>query len=127
MKIRWSVEDEKGNSVDCFISLNANPKIEVDQAIINGKAVQVKEILELARQNKDVLMEGKALHEFLEGYLEQDVQSQEEIIKRCDETPGTKLDNLEIGRFPFSPLSEEEIEEEERREYENSWAASGRC
>ncbi|WP_353287734.1 hypothetical protein [Wolbachia endosymbiont (group B) of Gerris lacustris] len=128
MKIRWSAEDEKGNSVNCFISLNVNPSdIEIDQVTINGENVQVEEILELARQNKDVIMEDKALHEFLEGYLQQDVQSQEEIIKRCDETPGTKLDNLEIEQFSFSPLSEEEIEEEERREYENSWAASGRC
>ncbi|OCA05960.1 hypothetical protein [Wolbachia endosymbiont of Trichogramma pretiosum] len=54
-----------------------------------------------------MLIEGKALHEFLVGYLEQDVQSHEEIIKRCDKTPGTKLDNLEIGQFSFSPLSEE--------------------
>jgi len=128
MKIEWSAEDEKGNSVNCFISLNVNSgDIKVGQATINGEDIGLEEILELARQNKDVLMEGKILHEFLEEYLEQDVQSQEDIIKRCDETPGTKLDNLEIGRFSFSPLSEEEIEEEERREYENSWAASGRC
>ncbi|MFP3027710.1 MAG: hypothetical protein ACEY3L_16230 [Wolbachia sp.] len=128
MKIRWSAEDEKGNSVNCFISLNVNPsEIEIGQATINGKDVELDEILKLAEQSEDVLIEGKALHEFLEGYLEQDVQSQEEIIKRCDETPGTKLDNLEIGQFSFSPLSEEEIEEEERREYKNSRAASGRC
>lgn len=127
MKIEWSAEDEKGNSVNCFISLNVNSgDIKVGQATINGEDIGLEEILELARQNKDVLMKGEALYEFLERDLEQDVQLQEDIIKRCDETPGTKLDNLEIGRLSFSPLSEEEIEEEERREYENSWAASGR-
>ncbi len=45
MKIRWSAEDEKGNSVNCFISLNVNPsEIEIGQATINGENVQVREI-----------------------------------------------------------------------------------
>lgn len=81
MKIRWSAEDEKGNSVNSFISLNVNPsEIEIGQATINGKGVELDEILKLAEQSEDVLIEGKALHEFLEGYLEQDVQSQKEEI-----------------------------------------------
>ncbi|KLT22886.1 hypothetical protein wVul_0089 [Wolbachia endosymbiont of Armadillidium vulgare str. wVulC] len=115
LEIRWGAKNEK---VNCFISLNVNSgKIEIGKATINDKDVELDEILKLAEQNEDVLIEGKALHEFLAEYLKQDVQSQEEIIKRCDETPGSKLDNVKIGRFSFSPLSEEEIDEEEIRKF----------
>jgi len=81
MKIRWSAEDEKGNSVNCFISLNVNPsEIEIGQATINGKDVELDEILKLAKQSEDVLIGGEALYELLERDLEQDTQSQK---KEC--------------------------------------------
>ncbi|OCA05959.1 hypothetical protein [Wolbachia endosymbiont of Trichogramma pretiosum] len=53
MKIRWSAEDKKGNYVNYFISLNVNlSEIEIDQATINGKDVELDEILKLAEQSE---------------------------------------------------------------------------
>ncbi len=108
MKIRWSAEDEKGNSVDCFISLNANPSnIEIGQVTINGKDVQVREILELAKQNKDMLIENQALYEFLEECLENVLCEEEKNIqpqgKEVVTTPSSILHDVELDE-----ISEEE-------------------
>ncbi|WP_264377265.1 hypothetical protein [Wolbachia endosymbiont (group B) of Ochlodes sylvanus] len=108
MKIRWSEEDEKGNSVDCFISLNANPSnIEIGQVTINGKDVQVREILELAKQNKDMLIENQALYEFLEECLENVLCEEEKNIqpqeKEVVTTPSSILHDVELDE-----ISEEE-------------------
>ncbi len=104
MKIRWSAEDEKGNSVNCFISLNVNPsEIEIGQPTINGKDVELDKILKLAEQNEDVLIEGKALHEFLEGRLEYVLCEEEDIQPQGKETPSSILHDVELDE-----ISEEE-------------------
>ncbi|WP_264687161.1 hypothetical protein [Wolbachia endosymbiont (group B) of Rhopobota naevana] len=103
MKIRWSAEDEKGNSVDCFISLNANPsEIEIGKATINGKDVELDEILKLDEQNEDVLIEGKALHEFLEERLE---------YVLCEEEKNIQPQGKEVVTTPSSILHDVELDE----------------
>lgn len=108
MKIRWSAEDEKGNSVKCFISFNVNPsEIEIGQATINGENVQVRKILELAKQNKDMLIENQALYEFLEECLENVLCEEEKNIqpqgKEVVTTPSSILHDVELDE-----ISEEE-------------------
>ncbi|WP_254229647.1 hypothetical protein [Wolbachia pipientis] len=103
MKIRWSAEDEKGNSVNCFISLNVNPsEIEIGKATINGKDVELDEILKLDEQNEDVLIEGKALHEFLEERLE---------YVLCEEEKNIQPQGKEVVTTPSSILHDVELDE----------------
>ncbi|AZU37089.1 hypothetical protein BBB02_00260 [Wolbachia endosymbiont of Bemisia tabaci] len=106
MKIMWSAEDEKGNSVNCSISLNVNPgEIKIGQSTINGKDVELDEILKLAEQNGDVLIEGEALYEFLGRDLEQDVQSQKEEIVTLEAAVPVSLIS-----FSFDSLKPGELE-----------------
>ncbi|WP_341810882.1 MULTISPECIES: hypothetical protein [unclassified Wolbachia] len=108
MEIKWSAKNEKGEFVDCFISLNANSSnIEIGQVTINGKDVQVREILELAKQNKDMLIENQALYEFLEECLENVLCEEEKNIqpqgKEVVTTPSSILHGVELDK-----ISEEE-------------------
>lgn len=103
IKVRWSAEDEKGNSVNCFISLNVNSgEFEIEKATINDEDVELDEILKLAKQNKDMLIEGEALYEFLERDLEQVL---------CEEKKNVQPQKKEVVTTPSSILHDVELDE----------------
>ncbi|WP_108784024.1 hypothetical protein [Wolbachia endosymbiont of Bemisia tabaci] len=103
IKVRWSAEDEKGNSVNCFISLNVNSsEFEIEKATINDEDVELDEILKLAKQNKDMLIEGEALYEFLERGLEHVL---------CEEKKNVQPQKKEVVTTPSSILHDVELDE----------------
>ncbi|WP_264336753.1 MULTISPECIES: hypothetical protein [unclassified Wolbachia] len=103
IKVRWSAEDEKGNSVNCFISLNVNSgEFEIEKATINDEDVELDEILKLAKQNKDMLIEGEALYEFLERDLEHVL---------CEEKKNVQPQKKEVVTTPSSILHDVELDE----------------
>lgn len=103
IKVRWSAEDEKGNSVNCFISLNVNSgEFEIEKATINDEDVELDEILKLAKQNKDMLIEGEALYEFLESDLEHVL---------CEEKKNVQPQKKEVVTTPSSILHDVELDE----------------
>ncbi|XGA08463.1 MAG: hypothetical protein U0X86_000700 [Wolbachia endosymbiont of Xenopsylla cheopis] len=68
--ISWAVKDEPGKDSNCVIVLNMDSNIiSAIESSVDGQNVHLKEILELAKQNKAVLIEGKALYEVLENHL----------------------------------------------------------
>ncbi|KAL7635061.1 UNVERIFIED_CONTAM: hypothetical protein RMT77_014046 [Armadillidium vulgare] len=68
--LSWAVKDKSGKGSNCTIVLNMDPNaIITTESSVDGKNVNLKEILELAKQNKAVLIEGKALYEVLENRL----------------------------------------------------------
>lgn len=103
IKVRWSAEGEKGNSVNCFISLNVNSsEFEIEKATINDEDVELDEILKLAKQNKDMLIEGEALYEFLERDLEHVL---------CEEKKNVQPQKKEVVTTPSSILHDVELDE----------------
>lgn len=102
IKVRWSAEDEKGNSVNCFISLNVNSsEFEIEKATINDEDVELDEILKLAKQNKDMLIEGEALYEFL--------RDLEHVL--CEEKKNVQPQKKEVVTTPSSILHDVELDE----------------
>ncbi|QOD38095.1 hypothetical protein [Candidatus Wolbachia massiliensis] len=66
MEISWDAKDESGKDLNCVVVLNVNSgQISIGKSTINGKDVELKDILELAKQNEAVLIGNKALHEVL--------------------------------------------------------------
>ncbi|MGL9718215.1 MAG: hypothetical protein ACR5K9_06050 [Wolbachia sp.] len=66
LEISWNAKDESEKNLNCVVVLNVNSgQISIGKSTINGKDVELKDILELAKQNEVVLIGGKALHEVL--------------------------------------------------------------
>ncbi|WP_265037305.1 hypothetical protein [Wolbachia endosymbiont (group A) of Anomoia purmunda] len=58
-------EDESGKDLNCTVVLDINfGKISIEKSTINSKNVEPKEVLELAKQNKAVLIKGKLYIKF---------------------------------------------------------------
>ncbi|WP_395463541.1 hypothetical protein [Wolbachia endosymbiont of Cantharis cryptica] len=70
IEISWTAKDDSGKDLNCIIVLNINSgQISIGKSTIDGRDVELKEILELAKQNEAVLIGGKALHEVLAEHL----------------------------------------------------------
>ncbi|WP_259349186.1 hypothetical protein [Wolbachia pipientis] len=94
-------EDESGKDLNCTVVLDINfGKISIEKSTINSKNVEPKEVLELAKQNKAVLIKGKALHKVLAEHFikqtpceeEKSTQSHENIVVPGSGAPGSAID-----------------------------------
>ncbi|QKX02968.1 hypothetical protein GOY07_01980 [Wolbachia endosymbiont of Litomosoides sigmodontis] len=98
IEISWGTEDKSGKDLNCVAVLNINSgQINIGKLTIDGKNVELKDILELAKQNEAMLIKGKALHEVLRKCLVQqtlyeekkDTQPHENIVIS---TPNSTID-----------------------------------
>ncbi|MCA4773724.1 hypothetical protein [Wolbachia endosymbiont of Mansonella perstans] len=89
IEISWSAKDEFKKDLNCTVVLSVNSgQVSVKKSVIDGKDVEPKDILELAKQNGVALIGGKTLHEVLGECLVQqtpreekeNIQSREHII-----------------------------------------------
>lgn len=89
IEISWDAKDESGKDLNCTVVLNINlGQVSIKKSTIDGKDVEPKKILELAKQNEAVLIKGKALHEVLAAHFikqtpceeKKDMQSHENIV-----------------------------------------------
>ncbi|MDE5067102.1 hypothetical protein OZD63_03310 [Wolbachia endosymbiont of Drosophila leontia] len=89
IEISWGAKDESGKDLNCTVVLNINlGQVSIKKSTIDGKDVEPKKILELAKQNEAVLIKGKALHEVLAAHFikqtpceeKRDTQSHENIV-----------------------------------------------
>lgn len=89
IEISWGAKDESGKDLNCTVVLNINlGQVSIKKSTIDGKDVEPKKILELAKQNEAVLIKGKALHEVLAAHFikqtpceeKKDMQSHENIV-----------------------------------------------
>ncbi|MDR1139404.1 MAG: hypothetical protein LBJ80_04015 [Rickettsiales bacterium] len=99
IEISWDIQDESGKDLNCVIVLSINSgQISIKKSTIDGSNVEPKDILELAEQNKDMLIEGKVLREALQVLCEKkSVQSQKkEVVVTFDAVPmpSSLLDSL---------------------------------
>ncbi|WP_246210160.1 hypothetical protein [Wolbachia endosymbiont of Atemnus politus] len=96
IEISWDAKDKSGNDLNCVVVLNIDSgQIGIKKSVINGKNVEPKEILELAKQNEAVLIGNKALHEVLEGYLTKQIPCEEKKSAQSRESitvPSSSLD-----------------------------------
>ncbi|WP_353284174.1 hypothetical protein [Wolbachia endosymbiont (group A) of Lasioglossum fulvicorne] len=101
IEISWGAKDESGKDLNCAVVLNINSgQISIKKSTIDGKDVESKEILELAKQNEAVLIKGKALCEVLvEHFIKQtpceekkDTQSHENIVVPGSGAPSSAID-----------------------------------
>lgn len=110
IEISWGAKDESGKDLNCAVVLNINSgQISIKKSTIDGKDVESKEILELAKQNEAVLIKGKALCEVLvEHFIKQtpceekkDTQSHENIVVPGSGAPSSAIDEEITVEHPF--------------------------
>ncbi|WP_265027357.1 hypothetical protein [Wolbachia endosymbiont (group A) of Bombylius major] len=100
IEISWGAKDESGKDLNCAVVLNINlGQVSIKKSTIDGKDVEPKEILELAKQNEAVLIKGKALHEVLAAHFikqtpceeKKSTQSHENIVVPGSGAPGSAI------------------------------------
>jgi hypothetical protein len=78
IEISWNAKDTSEKDLSCVIVLSINSgQISIGKSTINDQNIEPKNILELAKQNEAVLIEGKALHEVLGECLVQQTPCEE--------------------------------------------------
>jgi hypothetical protein len=96
IEISWNAKDTSEKDLSCVIVLSINSgQISIGKSTIDGKDVELKDILELAKQNKVALIGGKALHEVLGECLVQQTPCEEKENTQPRENivvPGSSLD-----------------------------------
>ncbi|MDR2978803.1 MAG: hypothetical protein LBU56_05450 [Rickettsiales bacterium] len=104
IEISWDAQDKSGKDLSCVIVLSINSgQISIGKSTVDGKNVELKDILELAKQNGVVLIGGKTLHEVLGECLTRQTP--------CEERENTQpRENIVVG-VPSSTFNELKVDQ----------------
>ncbi|WP_168464710.1 hypothetical protein [Wolbachia endosymbiont of Ctenocephalides felis wCfeT] len=126
MEMSWNAKDEAGKDINCSIVLSINSgQVSFGSAAINCNNAELKDILELAKQNEAVLIKDKALYEVLKECLIGQISEQ----ALCDMGESLQLnrspdssdigESLQSNKLPSSNVNKLKISKpEEKQELE---------
>lgn len=97
IEISWGAKDESEKDLNCAVVLNINlGQVSIQKSTINGKDVEPKKILELAKQNEAVLIKGEALEKHFIKQTpceeKENIQPHENIIVPDSGAPSSAID-----------------------------------